>query len=73
MGISYNVGVAFGTFCAGCLFGLFPFIVAAVKRKIPVGITLLIACGLVSFLHPAVSIAISVVSGITICFVHKKA
>lgn len=69
----YSLGVICGKFFAGAVLGLFPFIVALIKKRIPLAVILLIACGLVSFIHPILSIAVSIVSGIILCFMRKNA
>ena len=73
MGTAYNVGLMIGYFAAGCICGLFPLFVAIIKKRAKLGVVLMLACGAVSFIHPIVSIALAVVSGIALCFMRKNA
>lgn len=69
---AYNLGYLFGTFAAGCIFGLFPLIVAILKKCPKVGGVLMVVCGLLGFIHPVLSVALAIVSGIVLCFKKKK-
>jgi len=69
---AYELGALFGRFMFGCICGLFPLIVAIVKKHAVVGVCLLVACGLLSFLHPVASLAVAVVSGIVLLVIYAK-
>ena len=72
MGSAYDLGLLFGTFTAGCICGLFPLIVSLIKKRALCGLILMVISGILSFIHPVLSIATAVVSGIALCFMHKK-
>lgn len=72
MTAAYNLGYLFGTFAAGCIFGLFPLIVAILKKRAKVGAALMAICGLLGFIHPVLSVALAIVSGIVLCFKKKN-
>lgn len=72
MSTVYELGFLFGTFTGGCLCGLFPLIIAILKRRTTIGVILLIACGLLSFISSVVSLAFAVISGIALFFVKKE-
>lgn len=70
---AYSLGVLFGKFFAGCICGLFPLIVAIIKKRVLIGVVLTVVCGLLSFIHPIISVAAAAVSGIVLCIMRKYA
>lgn len=72
MGSAYSLGYLFGKFVAGCICGLLPVIISIIKKRVMLGIVLMVICGLAGFIQPVISVAVAVVSGIVLCFMKKN-
>lgn len=64
---AYAFGRTVGVFFVGCLFGLFPLIAAAVKKRTGTGVTWMLTCGALAWGSPLVSLIAAVISGIVLC------
>ncbi len=69
---TYTAGLVLGKFAFGAAFGLFPLIVAIVKKRALIGVALMVICGLLGFVHPVAAIGVAAISGIALCFIHKN-
>lgn len=70
--IGYTIGFILGKFVLGAAFGLFPLIVAIIKKHTLMGVGLMVVCGLLSLIHPFAATAAAVVLGIVLCFIRKN-
>lgn len=69
---AYTIAYNLGFILLGCVIGLFPLVAGIVKKRVFLGIILLLICGFSSYVSPFAPIIISVVSGLVVCFLSKK-
>lgn len=72
MSSAYQVGTFLGLFFGGCLCGLFPLIVGIFKKRIALGIVLMVVCGVVGFISSPVSLVVGIISGVSLLFIRRK-